>query len=47
MMKAILFDLDGLVIIGNDKLFSQCISEKMNIPYEQVSEFFTGNFREC
>lgn len=47
MTKAILFDLDGLVIIGNGKLFSQRISEEMNIPYEQVSEFFTGDFREC
>jgi len=47
MTKAILFDLDGLVIIGNGKLFSQRISEEMNIPYEQVSEFFTKDFREC
>lgn len=47
MTKAILFDLDGLVIIGNGKLFSQHISEKMDIPYGQVSAFFTGDFREC
>ncbi|MBP9668850.1 MAG: HAD hydrolase-like protein [Candidatus Pacebacteria bacterium] len=47
MTKAILFDLDGLVIIGNGKLFSQRISEEMNIPYEQVSEFFANDFREC
>ena len=47
MTKTILFDLDGLVIIGNGKLFSQRISEEMNIPYEQVSEFFTKDFREC
>jgi putative hydrolase of the HAD superfamily len=47
MTKAILFDLDGLVIIGNGKRFSQRISEEMDIPYEQVSEFFTKDFREC
>ena len=47
MTKAILFDLDGLVIIGKGQLFSQHISEKLRIPYEQVSEFFTNDFREC
>ncbi len=47
MTKTILFDLDGLVIIGSGKLFSQRISEEMNIPYEEVSEFFTKDFREC
>jgi putative hydrolase of the HAD superfamily len=47
MIKAILFDLDGLVITKKDKLFSQRVSEEMNLPYEQVSEFFTGEFREC
>ena len=47
MIKAILFDLDGLVITKKDKLFSQRVSEEMELPYEQVSEFFTGEFREC
>lgn len=45
MIKAILFDLDGLVITKKDKLFSQRVSEEMGLPYEQVSEFFTGEFR--
>lgn len=47
MIKAILFDLDGLVIKKKEKLFSQRVSEEMGLPYEQVSEFFTGDFREC
>lgn len=47
MIQAILFDLDGLVILKKDKLFSQRISEEMGWPYEQVSEFFTGEFRQC
>lgn len=47
MIKAILFDLDGLVIRKKEKLFSQRVSEEMGLPYEQVSEFFTGEFREC
>jgi putative hydrolase of the HAD superfamily len=47
MVKAILFDLDGLVIVGKKTLFSQRVSEELKIPYEQVSEFFTKDFREC
>lgn len=47
MTKAILFDLDGLVIIGEKKLFSERLSEEMGIPLEQVSEFFVNDFREC
>lgn len=47
MVKAILFDLDGLIIIGNKKLFSERLSEKENIPMEQISEFFINDFREC
>ncbi len=46
-IKAILFDLDGLVIVGKKTLFSQRVSEDLKIPYEQVSEFFTKDFREC
>jgi len=47
MIKAILFDLDGLVITKKDKLFSQRVSEEMGLAHEQVSEFFAGEFREC
>lgn len=47
MTKAILFDLDGLIITGNKKLFSERLSEKENIPMEKVSEFFMNDFREC
>lgn len=47
MIKAILFDLDGLIINGNKKLFSQSLSEQENIPMEKISEFFTNDFREC
>ncbi|MCX6753597.1 MAG: HAD hydrolase-like protein [Candidatus Nomurabacteria bacterium] len=47
MTKAILFDLDGLIITGSGKLFSERLSEKENIPMKQISEFFTNEFREC
>jgi putative hydrolase of the HAD superfamily len=47
MTKAILFDLDGVVITGNSKRFSERLSEKLGLPLEAISEFFTGDFREC
>ncbi|MEA3399041.1 MAG: HAD-IA family hydrolase [Patescibacteria group bacterium] len=47
MIKAILFDLDGLIITGSSKLFSERLSEKENISMEQVSEFFINKFRKC
>ncbi len=47
MIKAVLFDLDGLVIVGKKKIFSQRFAEEFNIPYEAISEFFDNDFREC
>ncbi len=47
MIKAILFDLDGLVLKKQKKLFSQRFSEEWNISYEEVSKFFLNEFREC
>jgi len=46
-IKAILFDLDGLVILKQDKLFSLRFAEENNITKEQVNEFFLNDFREC
>lgn len=46
-IKAILFDLDGVVIRKKERLFSERFSEEFNIPIEKVLEFFTGDFREC
>lgn len=46
MTKAILFDLDGVVIIEN-KRFSVRMSEEMNIPLEEILPFFMNEFREC
>lgn len=45
--KAILFDLDGVVISSRKKLFSERLSEEMNIPIDQVQEFFIKDFKEC
>jgi len=47
MIKVILFDLDGLVIVGRKLLFSLRLSETKNIPKEKIDEFFLNDFREC
>lgn len=47
MTKAILFDLDGVVITSNGKRFSERLSEKLSISIETISEFFASDFREC
>jgi len=47
MIRVILFDLDGLVIVGRKLLFSLRLSEEKNIPKEKIDEFFLNDFREC
>lgn len=47
MIKAVLFDLDGVVIVKQEKLFSQRLAEMLQIPLENISEFFEKDFREC
>lgn len=47
MAKVVLFDLDGLVIVGPNKRFSESFAEDYNIPHEKIGEFFLNDFREC
>lgn len=47
MIKAILFDLDGVVLTSTGKRFSERLSERLGISLEVISEFFTNDFREC
>ncbi len=47
MTKAILFDLDGIVMIGRTKYFSHRYSEEHNVPQELVNEFFLESFKKC
>lgn len=46
-IRAALFDLDGLVIIGRKRFFSERLAEEHNIPMEKVQEFFLNDFKEC
>jgi putative hydrolase of the HAD superfamily len=46
-IKAVLFDLDGIVIVGRTRFFSERLSEEHNIPAEQVQEFFLRDFKPC
>ncbi|PIZ86465.1 hypothetical protein CO033_02110 [Candidatus Nomurabacteria bacterium CG_4_9_14_0_2_um_filter_32_10] len=46
-IKAILFDIDGILIKGEKKLFSRRLSEEYNIPIEKINKFFEKDFREC
>jgi putative hydrolase of the HAD superfamily len=47
MTKAILFDVDGIVIVGRKQFFSIKLAEQQGVPSEKVSEFFLGNFKKC
>ena len=47
MTKAILFDVDGIVITGKIQLFSHALAEKQGVSREAVEEFFLSNFRKC
>lgn len=47
MIKAALFDVDGLMIVGRKHLFSERLSNEYNIPMESIQEFFDGDFRKC
>lgn len=47
MTKAILFDLDGIVMIGREIYFSRRYSKEHGIPQEVVNEFFLENFKKC
>lgn len=45
--KAILFDIDGILITGEKTLFSHRLAEELDISIEKINEFFEKDFREC
>src|SRR3989344_1969074 len=46
-IKAVLFDIDGIVITGRKHLFSHRLSQEYNIPVKKVEEFFLNDFKKC
>ncbi len=46
MIKAILFDADGVLIL-NEKKFSEVLDVKYGISLDITSDFFKGKFVEC
>jgi len=47
MIKAILFDVDGVVVKNRGRYFSEKYSEEYKIPLDQVSIFFKTEFGNC
>lgn len=45
MIKAIIFDADGVVI--NGEMFSKCLARDYGITRETTKGFFTGPFQDC
>ncbi len=46
MIKAAIFDADGVLIVNNKK-FSRKFSTEYKIPMEKVAPFFLGPFADC
>jgi putative hydrolase of the HAD superfamily len=46
-IKAVLFDLDGIVIVGRKYFFSERLAEEHHIPMEAVLEFFQNDLKPC
>ncbi len=48
MIRAILFDVDGVIFKKSKyKYFSDRFSEEYNVPIEDISPFFRGDYRLC
>jgi putative hydrolase of the HAD superfamily len=45
MIKAIIFDADGMIVHGTR--FSSRLAKKFNISTETTAEFFKGDFQQC
>src|SRR4051812_21978094 len=46
-IRAVLFDLDGLVFVRRPKLFSEQFAEEYDVPLEDVREFFVKDLKPC
>lgn len=47
MIKAILLDVDGLVLEPRKQFFSERLAYEQGVPADSVKEFFLGNFKKC
>lgn len=47
MNKEIVLDVDGLVILGRDKYFSETYSKEYGVPLEEVMPFFKGEYKRA
>ena len=47
MTKVVLFDLDGIVMVGRKEYFSARYAREHGVPQEDVNEFFEGQFKRC
>lgn len=45
MIKAVIFDTDGMLVVG--QMFSVKLCEEYHIPYETVLPFFKNEFQQC
>lgn len=47
MIKAVLFDADGLVVLGKYKYFSDRFSEEHGVPNDKIMDFFRNEYKLC
>ncbi|HEX7368030.1 MAG TPA: HAD family hydrolase [Candidatus Saccharimonadales bacterium] len=47
MIKALLFDADGVLLYHTDKLFSERLADELGINSSEIEEFFAGPFQDC
>jgi FMN phosphatase YigB (HAD superfamily) len=47
MSKAVLFDADGVTIVGRYKYFSDRLSAEYDIPVEKIMHFFKNEYQLC
>ena len=45
-IKAILFDLDGVILKPRDKYFSEKYAEEQNVPIENIIPFFKNEYKK-
>ena len=47
MIKAVLFDIDGVVIGPRNEFFSEKYAREQGVPIEKLIPFFKGPFKQC